>query len=328
MAPRPEGPAAEDEGAEAEFARVLETFAADLNALHSTYDSLTLQSLVNRSKQLPGRTLAKSTISDALNGKRLPSHDVALRVVQLISAEAPMAERERIRAHWRSRWRVAKHLQKQARRQARDRMQEQEQERGHGRRQGHAHDALESAQVRDQTPGRALAQDADHRRIQESLGRSSGRHEPPTTLPVQRTHLNEREHPRPTPYESELCPGLPFSLPFYFYLDQYAVVWSVFDRCDQNPVELPGRNWYGVVGHGPDEGWIITSVSRDRPLVLGLLLTTDKIPREHIHKYLPGEHLPSANVTAGHVTAGHLPAGQLPPGPAGHLPVEQLPARP
>ncbi|WP_405998769.1 hypothetical protein [Streptomyces sp. NBC_00829] len=234
MASRQDEPATDCEDAEAVYARVLTEFAEELNDLHSRHDAPSLQRLVDRSAEGRGRPLAKSTISEALNGKRLPSIDITLRLVQLLAADAPAAAREKLAAHWRARWQAAKRLQKAARRQARSR--------------------TDSA---------------------------------PAALPVQRTVQNGAEHSGTSSHEPELCSELPFSPPFYFFLDGYADVWSVFDRCDMNTTPLTERTWYRVVGHGPDNGWIITTAPPDPPVVLGLLLTPGKIRREHIRKYLP-----------------------------------------
>ncbi|MFG3495108.1 hypothetical protein [Streptomyces sp. NPDC047928] len=97
------------------YAVALKQFATDLNELHSRRGAPSLQSMVNRSKVPPGRMLSKSTISEALNGKRLPSVDVTLRIVQLLTADDPPPQQRRIRGEWRMRWPQLKQLQKQAR---------------------------------------------------------------------------------------------------------------------------------------------------------------------------------------------------------------------
>ncbi|MFV0128031.1 hypothetical protein ACLGI4_09995 [Streptomyces sp. HMX112] len=97
------------------YAVALKQFATDLNELHSARGAPSLQTLVDLSKVPPGRALSKSTISEALNGKRLPSVDVTLRIVQLLTVGDPPHRQQRIRAEWRTRWPQVKHLQKLSR---------------------------------------------------------------------------------------------------------------------------------------------------------------------------------------------------------------------
>ena len=257
MAPRQVEPAAEHEDVEAAYDRALDAFAEDLNDLHSLHDAPSLQSLMDRSVASRGRRVGKSTMSDAFNGKRLPSIDVTLRLVQLLAADAPADAREKLTAHWRGRWRETKRLQKAAQRQARSR----------------AHSRTDSAT--DPAPSPVTGPATDPAPDSASV------------LPMQRAAQNVAEHFRTTPYEAELCDELPFPPPFYFFLDAYADVWSVFDRCDTSTTPLAERAWYRVIGHGPDRGWIIATVPPAPPVVLGLLLTPDKIRPEHIQKYLP-----------------------------------------
>jgi hypothetical protein len=258
MAPRQEEPAAEHEDAEAAYDRALGAFAGDLNDLHSLHDAPSLQSLMDRSVASRGRRVGKSTMSDAFNGKRLPSIDVTLRLVQLLAADAPTDAREKLATHWRGRWRETKRLQKAAQRQARS-----------SQARSRTDSATDSAPSPVTSPAVDPAPDFT------------------SVLPMQRTAQNVAEHFRTTPYEAELCAELPFPPPFYFFLDAYADVWSVFDRCDTTTTPLAERAWYRVIGHGPDRGWIIATVPPAPPVVLGLLLTPDKIRWEHIHKYLP-----------------------------------------
>jgi WD40 repeat protein len=98
----------------AEYRSALAAFASGLRALYDASSFASLGELSSTSRKTGRRALSPAGISDALNGKRLPSMDYTLELVRLLASPGGNAGAEAQR-QWRDQWQAVKKLQRASR---------------------------------------------------------------------------------------------------------------------------------------------------------------------------------------------------------------------